>query len=243
MGNDIEDNFHAFDTDEEFSLENLFSSASKFTYQEPETVEPLSGFFSENKTSADTQGASVGVDDFATETEKYAFNKIDSHVRRVLSREVGASLKDGSIDWLFRESFIDHTGDGVDFDLACNVLGVRPSIVRIRLQYGFYANNIFFDEPFHEDAVDIPAAIQSEVLLEAGFMGLDIARHIWTFPGLRADKIAILLEISTQEAREVTEKLEEKGLISVMMGFWYFTTRNPLIMKTNVNFHWSRILA
>jgi hypothetical protein len=83
-----------------------------------------------------------------------------------------------------------------------------------------------------------------------GELSLDVAKEIWFRPGIRADLLRDMFSHSSQQIctnitnREfllATELIEERGIIGLKMGYWFFTGRQPDTLPIHVRsrFHWS----
>jgi hypothetical protein len=197
-------------------------------------------FFTEEKPQKDgLVGTKITVEDYDGEVDAIAYNAIKFAVAAAINKSTPKALREIAVEWLFVPGHVND--EGLNFDLVCRVLGVRPNIIRVRVQYAFYLGNIVLLNPLPFLAVSIPSILELEVLSYAGDEALRAAKYIWEFPGLRADNLTSLMCMDAKEVRALTEKIENKGLVSVMMGHWYFTGRNPQNMSSNNCFHWSRL--
>lgn len=183
-------------------------------------------------------GSQITEEDFVGE-DFVAFMALKSAISLATNKGTSVPMRNLAAQWIFVQG--EENEDGLSFDLCCNALGARPNLLRVRTQFEFYYKSIQFDRPLPFQATSIPGVFQLEAEAYAGEAGQRAAEYIWYYPGLRADKLVELMEEPAAVIREVTNNLEDAGLVSIQGGHWYFTGRNPLTMKSGSQFHWSRI--
>ena len=153
----------------------------------------------------------------------------------------------------------------VDLELCCEVLGVRPAVLRLRVQYEFYLRDVMFTRPFGFAMAVLPTIISRELDFFPGPLGKMLASIAWLQPGITH---GLLLRTAAdrmqrdaadaayrREAEKALEYMEEKYYMSIQHG-WYTTGRNPFRMlrdwklkygrdweTVGGSMHWSRLFG
>lgn len=154
--------------------------------------------------------------------------------------------------------FTMHDNDCITFKACCEVLRVRPDVVRMRMQYEWWLRGTRFTGPFDFFTVPVPDMIQGEIYYYGGDAGYALAREVWVQPGISEEElleaVARLDGFTRTELSFALQALEEHFLLSKEWG-WYLTGRNPMLMNTRASsiygrehsvggsFHWSRLFG
>jgi len=177
-------------------------------------------------------------EDYAGE-QLVAFNYLRKIIRTACNINTKWKDRRKALAWCFIPS--DQSIAPIDFNTACIAMGARPYVIQARLQHQFFAANIPMPEPLPFLACSLPEAFAGEVLMSAWEDGLNFAREIWRWPGIRADIMKKLMdgEMSFDRFRVAAAKLEQSGHIGMRFGCWYFTARSHDRMSKR-SFSWSK---
>lgn len=158
--------------------------------------------------------------------ERVVFEKIKKRVRLACNVNTLWRERILAAEWVFASQTEDK--EGVTFRLACRALGARHIVLQTRLQYQLYKAGIPYQEPLPLLSDALPETVASEVLLHAGTDGLDVARQVWRWPGIRADVLRDKLsDIPLDIFQRVTRRLEDTGHMGLKHACWFMITRNP----------------
>lgn len=177
----------------------------------------------------------ITIEDFNGE-EMFAFDALYRTIKDAI--KLKSDNRDLAIEWLFVPNM--ETPSGLTFALCCTALDARENLLRTRTQYEFYLKGIVTRLPFLSDSV--PDAFELEAAGIGGDVAVDMISLLWQNPGLRADYFRnTFSEIEESLFRRITLDLECVGLIAMKNGCWYFTGRNPLIMRFGSRFNWTQV--
>ena len=190
----------------------------------------------------------VDATDYEDGPEREAFERIKKAVRAASNVNSTDAQRIKALEWIFVPNLEDK--DSLTFSLCCGALGARPYLIQVRLQYQLYWACIPLPAPLPFLAASIPESLCSEILCFGGELSLDVAKEIWFRPGIRADLLRdmfahssqqISTDVTNREFLMATELIEERGLIGLKMGYWFFTGRQPDALPIHVRsrFHWS----
>ena len=190
----------------------------------------------------------IDATDYEDGPEREAFERIKKAVRAASNVNSTDAQRIKALEWIFVPNLEDK--DSLTFSLCCGALGARPYLIQVRLQYQLYWACIPLPAPLPFLAASIPESLCSEILCFGGELSLDVAKEIWFRPGIRADMLRDMFAHSSQQIstdatnREfllATELIEERGIIGLKMGYWFFTGRQPDALPIHVRsrFHWS----
>lgn len=200
----------------------------------PESIDKMTIFNIPNHEQGRPEKA-INLDDFSKE-ESTAFLSLYQNIREAIRMK--ADRREHAVNWIFVPNF--ENDYGLTFSLCCTALSVREGLLRTRTQYEFYTKGIITKLPFL--AVAPPESFD----LEAGGVGEEAAQDmiylLWNNPGLRADYFRdSFKELDETLFQKVTLDLECNGLIAMKSGCWYFTGRNPMVMKFGTGFDWAKV--
>ena len=156
------------------------------------------------------------IDDFLDEREKAAFSLLYERVRNCWAADASANDRQSALAWVFT---LDG-GEGPSFDLCCRALGIRPNVIRLRINYQWYSTGHTFKEPFGFWQVPLPAEVEGDLLYWGGEEAVRLAEKAWRQPGITA-----LAEDSAK--LEMCWMLESRGLLGECGTGWYVVGRNP----------------
>lgn len=190
----------------------------------------------------------IDATDYEEGPEREAFERIKKAVRAASKVNSTDAQRIKALEWIFVPNSEDK--DSLTFSLCCGALGARPYLIQVRLQYQLYQACIPLPAPLPFLAASIPESLCSEILCFGGELSLDVAKEIWFRPGIRADLLRDMFSHSSQQIstnitnREfllATELIEERGIIGLKMGYWFFTGRQPDTLPIHIRsrFHWS----
>lgn len=185
------------------------------------------------------QTLSISEEDYEEGPEREAFLMLYERIRACYMKQTSPDTRQQAIKWVFSRE-----DNGISFDLCCRALGVRPEILRLRLQYQFFLLWFVFPNPFPFLAIGIPDIIEGEILYRFGEEGFDIAKQCWLWPGVsRLDLLASLEGRFTAHQYQVAiEKMDQLGVLSEYGDRWYLTGRNPSVYgKNSATFRWSSL--
>lgn len=220
------------------SMGSLFENAGARLYFDAELGEPSKLDFSQQQHNT----PQIDAEDFEEGPERETYRLLCSTARKAFNAKSSASERKQALDWLFVPN---HPGKhGITYSLACQALGIREHVIRVRMMYQFYLSATVLPEPMNFMSVAIPEHLESEILHWTGTLGYQIALSTWFWPGIRAD--ALMADFSHDLAgfkRELLS-LESLGFCATSHGFWFFTGRNPDVMTPHErrHFSWSKAI-
>ncbi|MDD5056558.1 MAG: hypothetical protein PHQ60_02195 [Sideroxydans sp.] len=182
----------------------------------------------------------IDASDYEEGPEREAFERIKKAVRAACNVNSADAQRIKALEWIFVPNAMDK--NSLTFSLCCGALGARPYLIQVRLQYQLYLACLPLPAPLPFLAVSIPASLCSEILCFGGELSLDVAKEIWFKPGIRADMLRDMFShVPNRELLVATELIEERGIIGLKMGHWFFTGRQPDALPIHVRsrFHWS----
>lgn len=105
-------------------------------------------------------------------------------------------------------------------------VGIEPFVLRLRLIYELYLNNIAikFGDLIVENP--IPGKLIGEILLGNDFVFLKICRFIHKYPAVTLNIIYNEFD-DVEDIQVIIEKLIKNNLVAIMDSKLYFTARNP----------------
>lgn len=170
--------------------------------------------------------------------EFFAFSSLFNGVRNATLLRAKDQDRESAIEWLFAPN--QDNGYGLSYGLCCTALSVRENLIRTRIQYELFLKGIITRLPFLCE--NVPDSFELEAAGIGGDDATDMIAALWKNPGLRADYLRSLFSsIEERLYQRITLDLECNGLIAKKNGCWYFTGRNPLIMRFGSNFNWSKV--
>ena len=218
-------------------LLTLFSDQGELLFSDAESSVKDFTAFKIPTSGKNTAKNSVKLTEFTGE-EAFAFASLYQNIRAATQIKTLSPDRLNAVEWLF----VPNTEDcnGLTFELCCAAFSAREGLLRIRTHYEFYSNNIILRLPFL--ASSIPDSIDLEAAGIGGEAGQDIVSLLWQNPGIRADHFETFFSnIKNSEFQRLTLDMECNGLIAMKNGCWYFTGRNPLIMRFGSEFDWTKI--
>ncbi len=196
----------------------------------------------------------VDAEDFAEGAERNAFLIIKGYRDWLFGGKSTPAEVHQAVDFFFT-MFDD---DDCTFKTCCEVLRVRPDVVRLRMQYEWWLRGTQFTGPFDFFTVPVPSILDGEISYYGSLPGCALAREMWVQPGIHEDElIGAVMELDGYSRAELLNALgacEQHFLFSKDVG-WYLTGRNPMLMNTRGNsiygkdhsiggsFHWSRLFV
>lgn len=215
------------------SMGSLFSNAGARLYFDAELGESSKLDFSQHHTNI----PQVDATDFEEGPERETFKLICTAARKACNVNTSIAERKRLLDWLF----VPNTQGkyGIDYSLACQALGVREHVIRIRLMYELYRSAIILPEPLNFMSVSMPSSLESEILHWTGTLGYQIALTTWFWPGIRADTLMADFSHDIPGFRRELLSLESLGYCATTHGFWFFTGRNPDVMTPHERRHFS----
>ena len=226
------------DIDEEDLLLTLFSGQGELIVQESDQAS-VSGYAVFNEPSTGKNGLPGRITSLDYEGEElFAFSSLFFAIRNATILKIKENQRALALGWLFVPNQLNQ--HGLSYSLCCTALSVRDNLIRTRTLYELFLKGIMTKLPFMAD--DVPDAFELEAAGIGGDDATNMLSALWKNPGLRADYFRLMFsEISEDRFRRITLDLECNGLIALKNGCWFFTGRNPLIMKFGSNFNWSKV--
>lgn len=178
--------------------------------------------------------AKITVEDFDTDTEKQAFLIIKDTCDVLFSQNHSSAAINAALEFFFKDT-ASLTTDEITFDLCCDVLQSRADILRLRIQYEWWRLGSTFNGPFPFDGTGTPELLQSDILNEGGFLGMQLANEIWVQPSITTEVLTEFIQqhisVSSEQVKGSLAALEDKYLISLSNNGWYLTGRNPMLQQ------------
>lgn len=194
----------------------------------------------EEDRTAVQDAAEVSADDYDG-VEQYLFTKIKKRVRSACNVNTQWPQRNAALRWIFESMTEDR--EGTNFRMACQALGARHIVLQTRLQYQLYRAGVPLPEPLNILSDSLPETVAGEVLLHGSMVGLDLAREVWRWPGIRADLLRErMTDLSIEQFQAKTRALEDSGHLGLKHGCWFFISRNPDIISSQGRrrFSWAR---
>jgi hypothetical protein len=218
LGADTEINMEALLFDDDFQL-----NSADFEL-DPAWADTSSGW-SDNSENEEWKGIS---NDFEEE-EEWVVSILKNQIKRVTNVNSSWNIRKKGIDWCFCLGEVEK--NGLDFTTACEMLRFRPYVLQARIQFQLYLNNVPLRESLPFMAVGLHDNICSEVIIAAWHEGLEIAKILWKWPGMRSDLLKMAVPKMSDDNYYYALGLKN--------GFWYFTSRS-LSTWQRPGFSWSR---
>lgn len=182
---------------------------------------------------------SVTAEDYAAGPERFAFETVFENSRNCFNKKTSLKKRLLSLNWVF----VPNIGE-IPFNLCCEAIGMRPNLLRTRIQYELYRNWIVLSEPIHFMMEPMPYVFEAEILYHYSEAHLKVAKKIWSHPSITIGRLDLFCkEQKIDGLIGIIEALEQGGSIAREMDSCYFTGRNPLNMgltKRN-HFNWSSL--
>jgi len=182
----------------------------------------------------------IDASDYEEGPERAAYERIKKAVRAACNVNSTPAQRIKALEWIFVPNSEDK--HSLTFSLCCGALGARSHLIHVRLQYQLYDVCLPLPAPLPFLAASIPESLCSEILCFGGELSLDVAKEIWFRPGIRADLLRDMFShIPNRDFLLATELIEERGVIGLKMGYWFFTGRQPDALPIHMRnrFHWS----
>lgn len=173
-------------------------------------------YFPVSRRRARPGGGRQLIDEFLDERERAAFGLLYDRVRSCWAADASSADRLTSLAWVFT---LDG-GDGPSFDLCCRALGIRPNVIRLRINYQWYSSGHAFTNPIGFWQVALPSEVEGDLLYWGGETAVRLAEKAWRQPGIRE-----LAE--NAEELEMCWMLESRGLLGECCTGWYVVGRNP----------------
>lgn len=233
---------YAPDVEEAILFNMLFENEGKTLYVDHSLGEPISdtNFFTEESLGKNGSGQ-MRYDENDFECQP-AFLALKAEISKIINRRTKPEERMRACEWVFIPNLENE--DGISMELCCQALQIRPQLIRVRTQYELYKNGVVFDCPLPFLSVKLPEYFALEILgIFTDEIAVTAAEIIWSYPGIRADRLPALLEdsIGREALSEMLLAMERRGIISISGGHWFFTGRNPELMKQSACFHWTKI--
>lgn len=197
----------------------------------------------------------ISEDDFLEGSERNAFMMVMHFAHRLLHKKTNPKAFNEGLKFFFAQ---DADPDAITFELCSNVLGIRPDIIRLRIQYEWLLRATLFTGPFDFAAVRLPKLLEGEILYHALNIGHALAKEVWVQPGISTEElfgyVGSTTGCSASKMVEAMDVLSENFIFSKSTG-WYMTGRNPMLMNMNTtafqptnriaggSVHWTRLFA
>jgi len=195
---------------------------------------------SHSKSSMENFAADVvTAEDFDEGPERMAFEAVFEHSRNCFNKKTAKTKRINSLTWVF----VPNTGK-IPYDLCCEAIGVRPNLLRVRIQYELFQKWIVLSDPIHFLMEPLPGSFEAEIMYNYTEDHLKVAKKIWQHPSIDTVRIfSFCDEHKIANPMKILEKLSEVGNISNQMDYWYFTGRNPQDMNLSKRnyFRWSSL--
>ncbi len=218
--------------DDEFREARAISESTKHHHQTEEK--------SHSKSSMENFAADVvTAEDFDEGPERMAFEAVFEHSRNCFNKKTAKNKRINSLIWVF----VPNTGE-IPYDLCCEAIGVRPNLLRVRIQYELFQKWIVLSDPIHFLIEPLPGSFEAEIMYNYTEDHLKVAKKIWQHPSIDTTRIfSFCHEQKIANPMKILENLSEAGNISNQMDYWYFTGRNPQDMNLNKRnyFRWSSL--
>jgi hypothetical protein len=194
-------------------------------------------------------------EDFLEGSERNAFLMVMHFAHKLLHKKSTPKAMHEGLTFFFSDG---QDPDAITFQLCSNVLGIRPDIIRLRVQYEWWMRGTVFTGPFDFETVRMPKLLEGEILYHASSIGHALTREVWVQPGISTEELFAFvgetLGCSTTKMVEAMDILSENFILSKSNG-WYLTGRNPMLMNMNGSafqpstrvsggsVHWTRLFA
>ena len=183
----------------------------------------------------------VSFEDFEG-VEQFIFVRMRDQIRLACNVNTPWKRRKRAISWLFISG--DQQDEDMSFNESCRALGARKMVLQTRLQYQLFRAGLPLPEPLPFLADPLPETLCMEVLLHGGELGLDIAKTLWAWPGMRVDLLKAEFCENGDDAlyNRTIKHLEDAGLIGLREVYWFFISRNPDLyaIEGRRRFQWSR---
>lgn len=176
----------------------------------------------------------ISIEDFDTDEEKIAFTLINDAIHEFIHSSTRPSRRKEILDWLYGNL---PDAMGARFELCCRVLGCRPYIVLLRLNYEMWKRWIKFSADLADAFLPIPPMLEHECRAIGGDTALDLLETTWIYPTHHRQHI-LRVACGAREDEEihpyyqtVFDRLKARYIISEREdGSCYLTGRNPFLM-------------
>jgi len=161
-----------------------------------------------------------------------SYEDVEDEVIAIIRKHVWNILNRGkfhmeSLNWLFASK--NKLGE-FDYADCCDLLDVHPDLIRIRLQYEFYRQELVFMNKF---TGVVPAVLRDEVsMLSLQYSG-PVLQYVWSNPGTDS----FPEEFKEIDTAKIIESLCHEGIIAINEQQMYVTGRIPIDQQ---NFSWSK---
>lgn len=205
--------------------------------------------------------ARVSAEDFEEGAERNAFMLVEAKADQLFGKRI---TPQGALDAIRFFFTVEDNGQEITFNLCCDVLQARPSVLRLRMQYEWWLRGTVFTGPFPFSTVPLPQMIAGAVHMYGSDVGYAIARETWIQPGISKEELFQYLlhpdspgvtSYKASELQHALEALEARYLMSSHGPHLYVTGQNPLLWNARANdlaegrttvggtYHWSRLFG
>lgn len=202
-----------------------------------------SAVMNEDVAEENALGDCIDIDDFEG-PHQYIFANIKQQIRNACNINTTWVNRKRAAYWVFCSR--SENSKGISFAESCRALGARRTVIQARVHYQLYRAGVPYQEPLDFLCDPLPEAMMGEMMYQYGQNGLDIARIMWHWPGVRADhllsEIKSRLGIPAEDAQQILMRMEQMGYVAIKHGFWFFISRNPDVFTIagRRRFQWSR---
>lgn len=166
---------------------------------------------------------SITLDDFEEGTQRWAAGTVISAVRHFLKNIEKPGKGDDVAQWIF-----GRTNDQASFENCCIVNEARPDVLRMRIQYELWRCGKVLVRPFPFLA-DLPTFISNKVLFTVGKAGLNVAKLLWSHPGIEDADLRAQLGMRELEALDAMASMYIVSALESSPQRWYLTSINPIL--------------
>lgn len=165
---------------------------------------------------------------YLSDNQNRLISVIRHHVKAILVTPGAKKLS--SLSWMFE----NHEVLGqISLKECCSALEISMSLIRIRMQYEIYSNQMSFVNLFYSQ---LPDVLIEEILVYHEINTLQIAKLIWCNPGISKDQLLKVCDLDLDIDLNIQlEKLSK--FIALHGDKYYLPGRN---VASNQNINWTK---
>lgn len=162
------------------------------------------------------------------------FDDIEDEITQIIRKNISCILnKDrgyiNSLNWIFTN--ISKPGE-FNYGDCCEIIGVHPDLLRIRLQYEFYCRQLNYENLF---IGKVPNVIIDEVSMLFIPNSIAFLTSLWSNPGSLIDNI----NLDRIDMNVIIKSLLEREIIGIKDKRLYVVGRIPKHSKNSWSKYWN----